>query len=93
MLEAVAKDVRIECLAGHYHNTHGMAIADLYASYRLGLRTFDSAVAALGGCPHTKGGDRQHRDRECCLSSKGDLVTTMMSISARCGAPPGSKPS
>jgi hydroxymethylglutaryl-CoA lyase len=55
MLEAVAKHVPVEALAGHYHDTYGMAIANIYASYQFGLRTFDSAVAGLGGCPYAKG--------------------------------------
>jgi hydroxymethylglutaryl-CoA lyase len=55
MLEAVGKAVPIESLAGHYHDTYGMAIANIYASYQLGVRTFDSAVAGLGGCPYAKG--------------------------------------
>ena len=55
MLEAVAKDVPLKCLAGHYHDTYGMAIANIYASYRFGLRTFDSAVAGHGGCPYAEG--------------------------------------
>ena len=55
MLEAVAKEVPVECLAGHYHDTYGMAIANIYTSYQFGLRTFDSAVAGLGGCPYAKG--------------------------------------
>jgi hydroxymethylglutaryl-CoA lyase len=55
MLEAVAKVVPVEFLAGHYHDTYSMAIANIYASYQFGLRTFDSAVAGLGGCPYAKG--------------------------------------
>jgi len=55
MLEAVAKDVPVESLAGHYHDTYGMAIANIYASYQFGRRTFDGAVAGLGGCPYAKG--------------------------------------
>jgi hydroxymethylglutaryl-CoA lyase len=55
MLEAVVKHVPVEALAGHYHDTYGMAIANIYASYQFELRTFDSAVAGLGGCPYAKG--------------------------------------
>jgi hydroxymethylglutaryl-CoA lyase len=55
MLEAVASEVPIEYLAGHYHDTYGMAIANIYASYQFGLRSFDGAVAGLGGCPYAKG--------------------------------------
>lgn len=42
-------------LAGHFHNTYGMAIANVYASLEQGIRTFDSSIAGLGGCPYAKG--------------------------------------
>jgi hydroxymethylglutaryl-CoA lyase len=55
MLEAVAGKVPVVRLAGHYHDTYGMAIANVHASYDFGLRVFDSSVAGLGGCPYAKG--------------------------------------
>jgi hydroxymethylglutaryl-CoA lyase len=55
MLEAVAARVPVDALAGHYHDTYGMATANVHASYDFGLRVFDSSVAGLGGCPYAKG--------------------------------------
>ena len=55
MLEAVAKKVPVERLAGHYHDTYGMAVANVHASYQFGLRVFDTSIAGLGGCPYAKG--------------------------------------
>ena len=55
MIEAVARRVPIGKLAGHYHDTYGQALANIYASLELGVRTFDSSVAGLGGCPYAKG--------------------------------------
>jgi len=55
MIEAVAKKVPISRLAGHYHDTYGQALANIYASLEAGVRTFDSSVAGLGGCPYAKG--------------------------------------
>lgn len=55
MLEAVAGQVPVARLAGHYHDTYGMAVANVHASYDFGLRVFDSSVAGLGGCPYAKG--------------------------------------
>jgi hydroxymethylglutaryl-CoA lyase len=55
MLEAVACEVPVERLAGHYHDTYGMAAANVAASYTFGLRCFDASVAGLGGCPYAKG--------------------------------------
>ncbi|MGH6990088.1 MAG: hydroxymethylglutaryl-CoA lyase, partial [Stellaceae bacterium] len=55
MIETVAKDVPIDKLAGHYHDTYGQAVANILASLELGVATFDSSVAGLGGCPYAPG--------------------------------------
>ena len=55
MLEAVAARVPVERLAGHYHDTYGMAVANVFASLQAGLRCFDASVGGLGGCPYAKG--------------------------------------
>jgi hydroxymethylglutaryl-CoA lyase len=55
LIEACAKRVPIEKLAGHYHDTYGMAIANIYASLQMGMAVFDSSIAGLGGCPYAKG--------------------------------------
>jgi hydroxymethylglutaryl-CoA lyase len=55
MLEAVARVVPVQQLAGHFHDTYGMAVANVYASWQFGLRAFDSSIAGLGGCPYAKG--------------------------------------
>ena len=55
MIEACAKRVPVAKLAGHYHDTYGQALANIYASFEVGVRTFDSSIAGLGGCPYAKG--------------------------------------
>jgi hydroxymethylglutaryl-CoA lyase len=55
MIDACARLVPIEKLAGHYHDTYGMAIANIHASLQLGMAVFDSSIAGLGGCPYAKG--------------------------------------
>jgi isopropylmalate/homocitrate/citramalate synthase len=55
VIEAVGRKVPIGKLAGHYHDTYGQALANIYASLELGVKTFDSSVAGLGGCPYAKG--------------------------------------
>jgi hydroxymethylglutaryl-CoA lyase len=55
VIEAVAKHIPIERLAGHYHDTYGQAVANIYASLECGMPTFDSSVSGLGGCPYAKG--------------------------------------
>lgn len=55
MLDAVCEVVPVEKLAGHFHDTYGMAIANIHTALQAGVRTFDSSVSGLGGCPYAKG--------------------------------------
>jgi len=55
MIEAVAGRVPMEKLAGHYHDTYGMAIANIHASWQMGMAVFDASVSGLGGCPYAQG--------------------------------------
>jgi hydroxymethylglutaryl-CoA lyase len=55
LIEAVARDVSIERLAGHFHDTYGMAVANVYAGLEAGMGVFDSSVGGLGGCPYAPG--------------------------------------
>ena len=55
MIEACTERIPVEKLAGHYHDTYGQALANIYASLEVGVRTFDASVAGLGGCPYAAG--------------------------------------
>ncbi|MDO8347329.1 MAG: hydroxymethylglutaryl-CoA lyase [Rugosibacter sp.] len=55
MLEAVTRRVPLKKIAGHFHDTWGMAIANIYAALEVGVSVFDSSVAGLGGCPYAAG--------------------------------------
>lgn len=55
LVEAVAKEVPINKIAVHFHNTYGQALANIYACLEVGVSIIDSSVAGLGGCPYAKG--------------------------------------
>jgi len=55
MLDACLRRLPASVLAGHFHDTYGMAIANIVASLDHGIRTFDSSVSGLGGCPYADG--------------------------------------
>jgi hydroxymethylglutaryl-CoA lyase len=44
-----------QSLAGHFHDTHGHALANIFAAMQAGAEVFDSAVGNLGGCQFAKG--------------------------------------
>ena len=55
VFERVVKEFPIERLSGHFHDTYGQALANIYASMEVGISLFHSSVAGLGGCPYAKG--------------------------------------
>jgi len=101
MIEAVARDIPIENLAGHFHDTYGMAAANVWAALELGVATFDSSVGGLGGCPYAPGaaGNLATEDlawlmRGCGVDTGLDLqslVACARWISGILGRPPGSR--
>ena len=42
-------------LTAHFHNTRGQGLANVYAAYEAGVRSFESSFGELGGCPVPKG--------------------------------------
>lgn len=55
VMERAAQEFPIERLSGHFHDTYGQALANIYASMEVGIAIFHSSVAGLGGCPYAKG--------------------------------------
>ena len=52
---AVTKVFPREKLSGHFHDTYGQALANIYAALLDGIEIFHASVAGLGGCPYAKG--------------------------------------
>jgi len=55
VFEAVTKVFPRERLSGHFHDTYGQALANIYAALLEGIAIFHASVAGLGGCPYAKG--------------------------------------
>ena len=54
-LERALKHFPVEEVSGHFHDTYGQALTNIYASLELGVHVFDTSIAGLGGCPYAKG--------------------------------------
>jgi hydroxymethylglutaryl-CoA lyase len=54
-LERALKHYPLAEVSGHFHDTYGQALANIYACMEIGVSTFDASVAGLGGCPYAKG--------------------------------------
>ncbi|MEW5782602.1 MAG: hydroxymethylglutaryl-CoA lyase [Pseudomonadota bacterium] len=101
LIEAVGRRVPIKKLAGHFHDTYGMAIANIYAALQKGVNVFDASVGGLGGCPYAKGASGNVATEDVVWLLKGlgidcgvdldRLVATAQWISAELGREPASK--
>ena len=55
MIEAVAAELPLNCIAVHFHDTYGQALANILAVMEAGVAVIDASVSGLGGCPYAKG--------------------------------------
>ena len=55
LVAAVGDVVPLDRVALHLHDTYGRALANVQAGYEAGVRTFDSSLCGLGGCPYAPG--------------------------------------
>ena len=55
VMERALKHFPLEEVSGHFHDTYGQGVANIYAALEVGVATFDASIAGLGGCPYAKG--------------------------------------
>ena len=101
MIRAVAARVPRERLAVHFHDTYGLALANILSVLEMGIAVVDSSVDGLGGCPYAKGaaGNVASEDLLCMLNGLGietgvdlgELIAAGAYISAFLDRPFGSK--
>ena len=68
-------------LALHFHDTYGQAIANQYVALELGLRTFDSSIAGLGGCPYAEGASGNVATEDLVYMLQGAGLETGLDLS------------
>ena len=101
LFELVAERVPVDALAGHFHDTYGQALTNVYSAMETGIATFDCSVAGLGGCPYAKGatGNVASEDVVYLMNGLGietgvdldKLRTAGRTISNLLGRPPASR--
>ena len=101
LFDVVSAQVPRDKLAGHFHDTYGQAVANIYASLLEGISVFDSSIAGLGGCPYAKGasGNVATEDVVYLLNGLGidtgidlqALIAAGLQISQVLGRPTGSR--
>ena len=55
VMEAVLRECDVSQVNGHFHDTSGRAIVNITECLEMGIRSFDSSTAGLGGCPYAPG--------------------------------------
>jgi hydroxymethylglutaryl-CoA lyase len=73
LFEAVLPVAGGKLNCGHFHDTRGMGLANVYAALELGISRFDACLGGIGGCPHAPGasGNVATEDLAYMLASMG----------------------
>ena len=54
-MQRALKHFPLHEVSGHFHDTYGQALSNIFACLQMGIHTFDASVSGLGGCPYAKG--------------------------------------
>lgn len=82
VIEAVATRNSVNHLAGHFHDTYGQALVNVYAALQSGVTVFDSSVAGLGGCPYAVGASGNLASEDLIYSLHGFGIATGVDLDA-----------
>ena len=69
-------------VSGHFHDTYGQALANIYACLELGIHTFDTSIAGLGGCPYAKGATGNVATEDVVFMLHGMGIATGLDLDA-----------
>ena len=82
VMERALKHFPLAEISGHFHDTYGQALANIYASLELGVATFDASVAGLGGCPYAKGATGNVATEDVVFMLHGMGISTGIDLDA-----------
>jgi hydroxymethylglutaryl-CoA lyase len=80
VLERALKHYPAAEVSGHFHDTYGQAIGNVYAALEVGIASFDASVAGLGGCPYAKGATGNVATEDVLFLLNGLGIETGVSI-------------
>ena len=82
VMERALKHYPIDQVSGHFHDTYGQALANIHACLQLGIHTFDTSVAGLGGCPYAKGATGNVATEDVVFMLQGMGIDTGIDLDA-----------
>ncbi|TMI77659.1 MAG: hydroxymethylglutaryl-CoA lyase [Bacillati bacterium ANGP1] len=86
LLERLARDLPLEGLAVHFHDTRGTALANVLAALASGIATVDSSAGGLGGCPFAPGASGNLATEDLLYMLQGMGIGTGVDLAAVAGA-------
>jgi hydroxymethylglutaryl-CoA lyase len=81
-LERALKHYPLAEVSGHFHDTYGQALANIYACLEMGVHTFDTSIAGLGGCPYAKGATGNVATEDVVFMLQGMGIETGLNLDA-----------
>jgi hydroxymethylglutaryl-CoA lyase len=82
VFEHAAHEFPLDQLSGHFHDTYGQALANIYAALEVGVSIYHSSVAGLGGCPYAKGATGNVATEDVLYLMQGLGIETGISLDA-----------
>jgi hydroxymethylglutaryl-CoA lyase len=82
VFEYAAREFPLDQLSGHFHDTYGQALANIYAALEVGVSIYHSSVAGLGGCPYAKGATGNVATEDVLYLMQGLGIETGISLDA-----------
>lgn len=82
VFETIMSAYPLAQLSGHFHDTYGQALANIYASLEVGVAIFHSSVAGLGGCPYAKGATGNVSSEDVLYMMQGLGIATGIDLDA-----------
>ncbi|MCW5610060.1 MAG: hydroxymethylglutaryl-CoA lyase [Rubrivivax sp.] len=82
VMERALKHYPLVEVSGHFHDTYGQALANIYACLQMGIHHFDASVAGLGGCPYAKGATGNVATEDVVFMLHGMGIATGIALDA-----------
>ena len=82
VMERALKHYPLDQVSGHFHDTYGQALVNIHACLELGISTFDTSVAGLGGCPYAKGATGNVATEDVVFMLQGMGISTGIDLDA-----------
>jgi hydroxymethylglutaryl-CoA lyase len=81
-MERALRHYPLAQVSGHFHDTYGQALANILACLQMGIRTFDTSIAGLGGCPYAKGATGNVATEDVVFMLHGMGIATGLNLDA-----------